>query len=115
MIYTTHRDGTENNGSPLFYCPFDGLRCRTFEALRRREHGLYFAVDCVVNKKCNNSHNCGRYDSKRVGKRDTHHCPFDGENCKHVRGCQDVIFFANGLPLPKYCHRAKIRRKVRWS
>jgi hypothetical protein len=101
--------------APVYYCVFDGLSCRFFEALRRREGGLYFAVGCVVNKDDKNFHNCSRFVAERVGKRETHHCPFDGDFCKYVRGCQDALFFSNGLPLPQYCSRAKIRRKVRWS
>lgn len=84
-------------------------------ALRRRKGGLYYAVECVVNKNDKNSSKCSRYVAQRVGKPDTHHCPFDGDLCKHVRGCQDALFFSNELPLPKYCSRAKMRRKVRWS
>lgn len=101
-------------GTPIFHCPFDGLRCRIFEALRLRESGLYFAIGCVIDKKDKNFHKCSRYVVKQVNKKNTHHCPFDGDFCKHVRGCQDVFFFSNGLPLSKYCRRAKIRRKIRW-
>ena len=103
-----------STGSPIYYCVFDGLRCRVFSALRRR-NGLYFAVECVVDKNYNNYHKCSRYDADRIGKRDTHHCPFDGDFCKYVQGCKDAWFFTNELPLPKYCSRAKIRRMIRWS
>jgi len=115
MVNIIHEDGRESIGSPIYCCPFDGLRCRIFEALRQRKSGLYFAVGCVIDKDDKNFHRCSRYVAERVGKRDTHHCPFDGDFCKHVRRCQDVFFFTNELPLPNYCYRAKIRRKVRWS
>ena len=82
-------------------------------ALRRRKGGLYFAVECVVNKNYKNSHNCSRYDAERVGKLGTHHCPFDGDFCKYVRGCRDALFFSNELPLPLFCFRAIIRRVER--
>jgi hypothetical protein len=115
MTDIIHGDDLERFGSPIYHCPFDGIRCRIFEALRRRESGLYFAVECVIDKNDNNFHKCSRYNEKRVRKPDTHHCPFDGDLCKYVRGCQDVFFFANELPLTNYCHRAKIKRKVRWN
>ena len=115
MVNIIREDGRESIGSPIYCCPFDGLRCRIFEALRRREAGLYFAVGCVIDKDDKNFHRCSRYVAEHVGKPDTHHCPFDGDFCKYVRRCQDVFFFTNELPLPKYCYRAKIRRKVRWS
>jgi len=101
------------SGHPIYYCPFDGLPCRLFVALRRRKGGLYFAVECVVNKNYKNSHKCSRYNAERVVKRETHHCPFDGDFCKYVRGCQDALFFSNELPLPLYCSRAIIRREER--
>ena len=110
MIDTINEDGTGIRGSPIYHCPFDGLRCRLFEALRRRQFGLYFAVECIVDKHDNNFHNCSRYDSKSVKKRDTHHCPIDGDSCKYVRGCQDAWSFANEIPIPDYCSRTTIRR-----
>ena len=115
MMGIIYENGTGNRGSPVYHCPFDGLRCRVFGALRQRESGLYFAVGCVTDKDDKNFQKCSRFDSERVGKPDTHHCPFDGDFCKHVRRCQDAIYFANELPLPKYCSRAKIKRNLRWN
>ncbi len=96
-----------SDNSPIYYCAFDGLRCRLFVALRRRKGGLYFAVECVVNKNYKNSQKCLRYDVKRLDRHETHHCSFDGDFCRRVRGCQDALFFSNDLPL--YCLRAVIR------
>ena len=98
----------ESSSCAIYHCVFDGRRCRVFTALRRRT-GLYFAVGCVVDKHDKNFHNCSRYDIERAGKQDTHHCPFDGDLCKHVRGCQDAFFFSNEMSMPKYCPRASIR------
>jgi hypothetical protein len=89
---------------------FDGFICRYFGALRRRKGGLYFAVECVVNKNYKNYYKCSRYDPELVINTDKHHCPFDGKLCKYVRGCKDASFFSNGLPLPLHCSRAIIKK-----
>lgn len=108
-------NGRGNIGSPIYYCVFDGLRCRVFVALRRRKGGLYFAVGCVVDKNYKDSHKCSRYDVECLSKIETHRCPFDGDFCKYVRGCRDVLFFSNELPVPLFCFRAIIRRVERGS
>ena len=115
MIIIFEGDGLESSGRPVYHCVFDGLRCRLFEALRRRNGGLYLAIECVVTKNYKNSYKCSRFEVKSISKRETHHCPFDGNFCKHVRGCQDVLFFSNFLPLPCHCSRAAIRRVERGS
>lgn len=98
---------------PIYFCVFDGSRCRRFEALRR-ESGYCNGCGCVVDKTFKPHPNCSHFVLEHVGKRETHRCPFDGDFCKHVRGCLDAWFFGNFLPLPNYCSRAKIRRKLRW-
>ena len=99
--------------TPIYYCVLDGLRCRLFDALRQRRGGLYFAVECVVNKNYKNINKCSRYNVRLLERWETHHCPFDGNFCKNVRGCQDTWFFGNDLPLPLYCSRAIIRKVER--
>lgn len=79
--------------SSKYYCVFDGLLCRYFGSLRRRKRGLYFAVECVVNKNYKNYYKCSRYNPELVAKSATHHCPFDGNLCKYVRGCQECSIF----------------------
>ena len=115
MIIIFEGDGLESSGRPVYHCVFDGLRCRLFVALRRRKWGLYFAVECVVNKNYKNTHKCSRYDAERIGKIEVHHCPFDGDFCKYVRVCRDASFFSNELPLPLFCFRAIVRRVERSS
>lgn len=67
------------------------------------------AVGCVIDKHYKNFHKCSRYCVDLLHKRDEHHCPFDGEFCKNVQGCQDVFCFSNEMPIPKNCPRAEIQ------
>ena len=97
-----------SNEFTIYYCPFDGKRCRVFTALHRRK-GLYVAVGCVIDKHYKNFHKCPRYCPDIINKRDEHHCPFDGGFCKNVRGCHDAFCFSNEMPIPKNCPRAKIK------